>query len=249
MRPHFLIVLVTAGCFLTQLVLGVAVAQEVGLDATTGDRPGAAATRTLGTAGDVLSLGLTGERRPLYKLQKSDVVEISFTFAPEFNQTVSVQPDGFISLRGAGTLFAAGQTLLELSDAIRQAYARTLHDTEVSVTLKDFEKPYFLAGGEVSRPGKYELRSDTTVAEAVAIAGGFNGQAKHSQVVLFRRLSNETVQARVLNLKQLLKTRRLDEDARLNSGDFIFVPQNRISKIRKYMPLANLSMYMNPAQF
>jgi polysaccharide biosynthesis/export protein len=249
MRPYFLILLVIAGCLLTQSVLRVAVAQEVGLGAVTGVRPGAAATRTLGTAGDVLSLGLTGERRPLYKLQKSDVVEVSFTFAPEFNQTVSVQPDGYIFLRGAGALFVEGQTLPELSGAVRLAYARTLHDPEVNLSLKDFEKPYFLAGGEVSRPGKYELRSDITVAEAVAIAGGFNGQAKHSQVVLFRRLPNATVQARVLNLKQLLKTRRLDEDSRLISGDFLFVPQSTISKIRKYMPLASLSMYMNPAQF
>ena len=67
--------------------------------------------------------------------------------------------------------------------------------------------------------------------------------------MLFRRLPNATVQARVLKLKQLLKTRRLDEDSRLISGDFLFVPQNTISKIRKYMPLASLSMYMNPAQF
>ena len=249
MRPHFSIVLAAVFCLWMQSELGVAVAQEVGLGAAIGVRPRTTATQTLGTVDGVLSLGLTGERRPLYRLHKSDAVEINFTFSPEFNQTVSVQPDGFIVLRGAHQLLVEGRTLAELSEMVRHAYGETLHEPEVTVTLKDFEKPYFLAGGEITHPGKYELRAETTVAEAVAIAGGFTPQAKHSQVVLFRRMPDDVVQARVLNLKRLLKTRHLEEDSQLIPGDFVFVPQNTISKIRRYMPLANLSMYMNPAQF
>jgi polysaccharide export outer membrane protein len=160
-----------------------------------------------------------------------------------------VQPDGFIALRGAGNLLAEGQTPAELSEAIRKVYAGTLHDPEVTVTLKDFDKPYFIASGEVVHPGKYELRSDTTVTEAVAIAGGFTGQARHSQVVLFRRVSEQLFEAHLLNVKKLLKTKRLDEDAHLRPGDLVFVPQNTISKMRKYLPLPNLGMYVNPNQF
>jgi len=232
-----------------QSELRVAVGQEKGLDAATGVRPGTTATQTLGTAGGVLSLGLTGERRPLYKLHKSDVLDVNFTFAQEFNQTVSVQPDGFVVLRGLGSMYAEGRSLPELSEMLRQAYSATLNEPQVTLTLKDFDKPYFLAGGEITHPGKYELRADTTVAEAVAIAGGFTSQAKHSQVVLFRRLPNDLVQARVIDVKRLLKTRHLEEDSHLSPGDFVFVPQNTISKIRKYMPTANMSMYMNPEQF
>ena len=124
-----------------------------------------------------------------------------------------------------------------------------LRDPEVTVRLKEFDHPFFIASGEVVHPGKYELRSDTTVAEAVAIAGGFTAQAKHSQVVLFRRVSRETVETRVLNEKDLLSNRNLGEDPHLRPGDFVFVPQNTISKLRKYMPLPNLGMYLNPAQF
>ena len=124
-----------------------------------------------------------------------------------------------------------------------------LHDPELTVTLRDFDKPYFIASGEVMRPGKYELRGDATVTGAVAIAGGFNGQAKHSQVVLFRRTSQDLVEARILDVKQMLKNRALGEDIHLKPGDLLFVPQNTISKIRRYLPIPNLSMYVNPAQF
>ena len=192
---------------------------------------------------------LTGVRRPFYRLRKSDVVEIRFTLSPEFDQTLTVQPDGFIALKDAGDLFAEGLTVSDLREAVAAAYAAFLHDPEVSIILKDFEKPFFLVGGQVARPGKYELRSPTTVSEAVAIAGGFTEQAKHSQVVLFRRLLDGVVETHVLNVKSMLASRNLEEDMDLKPGDMLFVPQNRISKIRKYLPASSLSTFFTPAQF
>jgi polysaccharide export outer membrane protein len=195
------------------------------------------------------SPALTGVRRPLYRLRKSDVVEIRFTLSPEFDQTLTIQPDGYIALKNAGDLFAEGLSLSELRESVAAAYAAFLHDPEVSITLKDFEKPFFLAGGQVARPGKYELRSPTTVSEAVTIAGGFTEQAKHSQVVLFRKLLDGIVETHVFNVKSMLALRNLEEDVDLKPGDMLFVPQNRISKIRKYLPASSLSTFFTPAQF
>jgi polysaccharide export outer membrane protein len=202
-----------------------------------------------GKAGDTGDPALGGKRHPLYRISRSDTIDISFTFLPEFNQTLTVQPDGFISLRGAGAVIAEGCTVPELHEAIVRAYAVMLHEPEITVTLKDFEKPYFLASGEVARPGKYELRGDVTVNEAVAIAGGFTQQAKHSQVVLFRRVSNDVAEAHLIDIKKMLNARDLREDAHLRPGDFVYVPQSRISKIRKYVPASTMSWYMNPMQF
>jgi polysaccharide export outer membrane protein len=176
-------------------------------------------------------------------------MEVSFTFAPEFNQTLIVLPDGFVMLRGAGSLMAEGLTLPQISDALRRAYLETLHDPEVTVILKDFEKPYFIATGEVTRPGKYELRTETTVTDAVAMAGGFTRQAKHSQVLLFRRVSGSLVETRSVNVKQLLRGRNLKEDLQLRPGDLVFVPQNAISRIQKYLPLPTTGLYLNPGTF
>jgi polysaccharide export outer membrane protein len=190
-----------------------------------------------------------GERHPLYRLSKSDTMDINFTFSPDFNQTLTVQPDGFVPLRGAGQLLAEGLTVPEMQQAVVKAYAGFLHEPEVTVTLKEFDKPYFLASGEVARPGKYELRGDLTVNEAVAIAGGFTLQARHSQVVLFRRISPYVAESHVIDLKKMLDARDLHEDLHLQPGDFIFVPQSRISKIRRYVPTNSMSWYMNPMQY
>jgi polysaccharide biosynthesis/export protein len=195
------------------------------------------------------NLLLGGPRHPLYRLQTSDVVEIDFVVAPEFNQTLTVQPDGYVMLRDAGMVEVQGLNMDEFSQAVRKAYRGYLHDPQVAVVLKEFERPYFIVGGEVGKPGKYELRSDTTVAEAVQIAGGLTQQSKHSQVVLFRRVNDDLIETRLLDLKKMLKERSLKEDAHLRPGDMVFVPQNSISKIARFLTKPAVGMYMNSAQF
>jgi len=190
-----------------------------------------------------------GERHPLYRLTRSDTVDVNFTFSSDFNQTLTVQPDGFVALRGASTLFVAGLTVPQMQQAVASAYRGFLREPEVTVTLKDFDKPYFLASGEVARPGKYELRGDLTVNEGIAMAGGLTQQARHSQVILFRRISAYVAESHVIDVKKMLDSHNLNEDLHLQPGDFIYVPQSRISKIRKYVPTNAMSWYMNPLQF
>jgi polysaccharide export outer membrane protein len=187
---------------------------------------------------------VAAERYPRYLLRASDVLQITFPISPEYDQTATVQPDGYISLRGVGDLYIAGKSLPELTEALRKAYEQFLHQPVINVELKDFEKPYFIAGGEFGHPGKYELRGDTTVAEAVAIAGGFTDKAKHSQVVLYRRAPGGWAEAKRLDVKQMLASKDLSEDPHLRPGDLIYVPKNTLSKIRQFIPSTGLGMTM-----
>ena len=177
------------------------------------------------------------QRNPRYRIERGDMLALDFRFTPEYNASVAVQPDGFISLRGVGDLHAEGLTLPELNQALEAAYAKILHDPVITVTPQEFVHPYFTAGGEFGKPGKYDLHGQTTVVQAVAIAGGFTSNAKHSQVLLFRRVSQDTVQAKVLNVKHMLNSRNLAEDVYLEPGDTLYVPKNFISKIQPFLPM------------
>jgi polysaccharide export outer membrane protein len=188
-------------------------------------------------------------RDPRYKLRKGDSFDLDFHFSPEFNQTLVVGPDGFVTLRGAGSPRVEGQTIPELTETVKAAYATILHDPVISVGLKDFDKPYFIASGELAKPGKYDLRGPLTVTEAVAIAGGFTENAKHSQVVLFRPTPNGVFEAKLLNVKKLLASRNLSEDVLLEPGDMVYVPQSAFSKFRRYIPTASMGAFYNPALF
>ena len=79
------------------------------------------------------SPALTGERHPLYRLHKSDVLDIKFAFEPEFDQVVSVQPDGFIALKGVTELYVEGMRIPELQEAILKAYLPVLRDPEINI--------------------------------------------------------------------------------------------------------------------
>lgn len=184
------------------------------------------------------------DRHPRYKLEPGDVFDLSFELNPEFNQTVTVQPDGYITLRGIGDVQVKGQTVPELTETLRKDYSKILNDPLISVVLKDFEKPYFVADGQVGKPGKYELRGDVTLTEAVAMAGGFTDTSKHSQVLLFRRASEGWYQAETFDLKKMEKKGNLKEDPTLHAGDMFFVPKNKLSKIRTFLPQSSLGAFV-----
>src|SRR5882757_5441041 len=185
-------------------------------------------------------------RNQRYQLHSADVLQLDFPFTPDFNQTVTVQPDGYITLRGVESIRVEGQTLPEVTHLLGSTYAKILHDPVINVELKDFEKPYFIVGGEVGHPGKFDLRGDTSVAQAVAIAGGLRDSAKHSQILLFHRVPDGWVQVKKVNLKKMLKEANLEEDAHLQAGDFLFVPKNTFSKIERFIPTSSVGMYTNP---
>jgi|SRR3984885_233202 protein involved in polysaccharide export with SLBB domain len=176
------------------------------------------------------------QRYPRYLLRPSDVLQLTFPITPEFDQTISIQPDGFVSLRGVGDLYIQGKSLPELSEALHKVYGSFLNDPIINIEMKDFEKPYFTAGGEFGRPGKYELRGDTTVTEAVAIAGGFTDKAKHSEVLVFRKVPGGWQAAKRLDVKQMLINGDLGEDVHLRPGDLIYVPKNIFSKLKQFIP-------------
>jgi polysaccharide export outer membrane protein len=184
---------------------------------------------------------------PSYVIQPEDTVILSFPLTPELNQTVIVQPDGFISLPNGGSLYVAGSTVPNLVDALKKAYTGTLRDPIINVDLKDFQRPYFTVSGQVGRPGRYELRGDLTVPEAIAVAGGFAPTAK-GQVFLFHRTSVSLYEVTSVQLKlDSTGTRELQS---LRPGDMIFVPETFITKFRKYVPYSiNAGAYFQQNPF
>jgi polysaccharide export outer membrane protein len=180
-----------------------------------------------------------------YKIQPGDSFDITFDLSPEFNQTgVSVQPDGFVTLHGVGDIKVQGQSVPQLTETLRKAYGKILNDPIISVVLKDFQRPYFVADGQVSRPGKYELRGDTTLTEAIAMAGGFLESAKHSQVVLYRRVDDNWTSAQIIDVKKMEANHNLREDPFLHPGDMLFVPKNSLSKIKPFIPNSGVGAYV-----
>jgi len=202
------------------------------------DLPSAAAER------DETAPGFT-EREARYRIQPGDVLEFQFRFTPEFNQTVKVQPDGYIPLREAGELKVGGLTVNETRTATMESYREQLRDPMISIILREFSMPHFIVGGEVGKPGRYDLKGDVMLSEAIQIAGGFNARAQTTEVLLFRRVSKDWVETKRINFKEALQN-GLQEDISLRPGDSIYVSRSRLGKIQKFMESSKLGLFFNP---
>jgi protein involved in polysaccharide export with SLBB domain len=175
-------------------------------------------------------------RNPRYRLQRDDVISVTFPLSPEFDQrSLTVQPDGYITPQEVGSIYVQDMTVPQVVEALKKAYSSILHDPIINVDLINFQRPYFTVSGQVGKPGQYDLRHDTTVAEAIATAGGLAPSAK-TQVFVFHRVSQDWMQVKKLNLKDILNGKHVNEDAYLSPGDMVFVPENFITKFRKYVP-------------
>jgi polysaccharide biosynthesis/export protein len=183
------------------------------------------------------------ERYPRYRLCASDSFDLLFEYTPEWNQSLIVQPDGYITLRTVGDVYVSGLTVDQAKQKLEEAYGKILNKPVISVSLRDFQRPYFIADGRVNKPGKYELRGDTTALQAIAMAGGFTArEAKNSNVILFRRVDDNWVETKVINVKSMEKSGDLSEDVHLRPGDMLFVPQNALSKVQQWIPLYSVGL-------
>ena len=189
---------------------------------------------------------LTTVTQDRYRLQPGDVLEVQYRYSPEFNQTVTVQPDGYITLEIGGDLKVAGFTIEETRQAILRQASKRLQDPVATIVLKEFQKPYFVVAGEVTTPGKIEMRERVTAIQAIMLAGGMKETAKSSQVVVFRKINSDMAEVKLLNLKSVRRTSDLENDLTLQAGDMVFVPRDRISKIERFMKLASVAAFMAP---
>jgi polysaccharide export outer membrane protein len=184
-------------------------------------------------------------RNPRYRVMRDDILVLTFPLSPEFNQTITVEPDGYVTLLGAGSVYIQEMTVPEVIEALKKAYSKILRDPIIDVDLKDFQKPFFIVSGQVGKPGQYDLRYDTTVLQAIAIAGSFTAESK-TQVFLFHRVSSGWVEVKKLSLRNMLHGKNVNEDVHLQPGDMIYVPVNFISNFKKYVPYST-GLYFNPS--
>jgi polysaccharide export outer membrane protein len=190
-------------------------------------------------------LGTFGNE-PRYTLNAGDVLDIQYRYTPEFNQTVIVQPDGFISLQIGGDVKVAGRDLAQVRNLILAQVRTRLELPEITVILKEFQRPFVVVAGEVAQPGRLEMREKMTAVQAVMMAGGFKDSAKSSQILVFRKLNADTAEVRSLNFKTLTRTQDLENDLTLQPGDILLVPRNRISKLERYVRIASMATFLNP---
>ncbi len=153
-----------------------------------------------------------------------DVLGISVWKEAEISRTVTVRPDGKISLPLLGELQAQGKTPKQLQEEIHNKLTAFISEPDVTLIVQEIRSQRFNVLGQVQHPGSFVLTSSTTVLDALALAGGFRDFAKQKAIYVLR-LNPEGSQVRLpFNYREVAKGDKLKQNIKLQNHDTVVVP-------------------------
>jgi polysaccharide biosynthesis/export protein len=138
-----------------------------------------------------------------YRMGTEDVIEVFVWKEPELSTTVTIRPDGRISLPLASELEASGKTAAELQAEITVRLSKYVVQPVVNVMVKQVNSLKISVLGEVRRPDVYRIKNRVTVLDAIAMAGGFTDLARPNKVIVLRNTATGPQRIRI-NIKQLV---------------------------------------------
>ena len=170
-----------------------------------------------------------------YFIQPGDQLDIKFFYNPELNETVSVRPDGKISLQLVDDVQAAGLTPSQLDEYLTNKYAKELRKPVVTVIVISFSGQVVYVGGEVNTPGLIDLSAGMSPLQAVINAGGFRETAMPQGAIVIRKdKDNRPVPVRV-NLKDALYGNSSEPGIQLQPYDIVYIPMSAIAEANKFV--------------
>jgi polysaccharide export outer membrane protein len=166
-------------------------------------------------------------RNSEYVLGVGDDLAINVWENPGLTTDATIRPDGTITMPLIGDLKAAGETPSTLKQQIQTRLANfvKVEQTEITVAVRAANSYRFTVSGEVIRPGVYQQEYYVTVAEAIALSGGFTRFAKRNEMVLMRR-NPKTGEVKHIPLAYdlLASGKRPDMNLVIMAGDSLYVP-------------------------
>jgi polysaccharide biosynthesis/export protein len=197
--------------------------------AAPGARPSPGAGRTAAPGPDAATppgpTSMTGAVAPMqseYVIGPGDVLQITIWKNDTLSRILPVRPDGKISMPLLHDVQAAGLTAMQLRDKIATALGEFMPNPEVAVSVSEVRSMRISILGEVTRPGVIELRGQTTILEAIAMAGGFKDFASPSKITVIRIDEQGKTKRIRFNYNKAIGSD--DENLVLRSGDVVVVP-------------------------
>ena len=174
-----------------------------------------------------------------YRIVPGDEMALNFGPSSEsptgfLERTLTVRPDGRISVFPIGDVVAAGRTPRELEAAIVDMLGTTYKEPRVTVELTKIAGNLVHVLGRVGKPGSYPADPFVTVAQALTAAGGFADDAARNSVVVFHRVGSREVSVAVLPLDRMMKHGSLAADMPLQRFDIVYVPRSTIGNINVF---------------
>ena len=170
-----------------------------------------------------------------YLIQPGDQLDIKFFYNPELNETLTVRPDGMISLQLVDEVQAAGLKPSELDEMLTKKYAHELKKPSITVIVKAFGGQRIFVGGEVNRQGLMTISGNMTPLQAVLKAGGLKETASPENAIVIRKGNGNKPVPIAMNLEDAMHGKSGTADFLLKPDDIVYVPKSAIAKADKFV--------------
>lgn len=170
-----------------------------------------------------------------YIIQPGDSLDIKFFYNPELNESVTVRPDGFISLQLINEVRVAGLEPRHATEMLTERYARELKKPVVAVIVKSFAGQRVYVGGEVGQQGLLTMPHGLTALQAVMQSGGFKNTAQPSETLVIRKGPDSRPVPLRVDLESVLSGSASGQDFRLQPDDIVYVPKSPIAKANLFV--------------
>jgi polysaccharide biosynthesis/export protein len=174
---------------------------------------------------DTTARELAGFKAPLLQLGPGDSVSIQVYGQPDMNATVYVSDDGSIPVALAGSVKVDGLSPADAGRRIEKALrdGKYLVDPHVTVTVTESRSQRVTVMGEVGKPGRYPVQSNTSTFDLLAEAGGIKDTGGDI-VYIFHSGKDGNIARYRVSLKSLSDGTNAASIPVLNGGDSVFVP-------------------------
>jgi len=158
-----------------------------------------------------------------YRIAEEDVIRMDVWGEPQLtNMQMQVTPDGKINVAYLGSVQAAGLTIAELTDLIRDRFEeeQILFDPRIQLTILTIHQPTVRVLGQVNRPGIVVYKDGDKVIDAIAQAGSYTENAWLERVTLTHKDADQPI---TIDIKNILDG-DLTQNFELQKGDTIYIP-------------------------
>ena len=174
---------------------------------------------------------------PAYVIQPGDEIDVKFFYNPLLDESVTVRPDGRISLQLVQEVPAASLTTSELSAVLKEKYSPHLRDPEISVIVRSFDSRRVYVDGEVVQPGMVEMGGGLTIMQAIASVKGLKDSARRSEVLIIRRNNLKRPFVLTIDVDAAMDGTDVTQDVVLEPYDIVYVPKSAIAHVNTFVDL------------
>lgn len=139
---------------------------------------------------------------PAYPLGPGDKIQINVYNVQDMNQTVTVDPDGYITFPVLDKVQVQGLTVNQLQHKLETLLAQYVKSPQVNIQLIEYGSRYVNVLGEVGSPGRIPLKGALRVLDAISQAGGFT--TKSGDVEIQRRDASGKLRTMTVTQQELL---------------------------------------------